>query len=162
MSCIKRYLASLFVILLGFNANTSIANVTPDDLFGLDLEDLLKIEVYSPSAYTKISSVLNPASITVISSEDIRLTPARNINDLIEIYVPGAFYTTHNEGSHMGIRGIMSDRNVKFLLLVNGRNLNQKGHSGIRSELDHWDMSVIKHIEVIRGPGSVISCHGSI
>ena len=162
MSRFSRYLVSLLVILLATNANTSIAKISLDELLSLDLEDLLKAEIYSPSAYTKISSVLNPASITVITSEDIRLTPARNINDLIEIYVPGAFYTTHNEGSHMGIRGIMSDRNVKFLLLVNGRNLNQKGHSGIRSELDHWDMSDIQRIEVIRGPGSVISGPGAI
>ena len=50
MSRIARYLVPLFAILLATNANTSIANVSLDELLSLDLEDLLKIEVYSPSA----------------------------------------------------------------------------------------------------------------
>jgi len=133
-----------------------------EELFALSLEDLLKVKVRTPSAYTKVAPARNPASITTITADDIRLTPARNINDLMEIYVPGAFYTTHNEGAHMGIRGIMSDRNVKFLLLVNGRNLNQKGHNGVRTELDHWDMTDIQRIEIVRGPGSVVNGPGAI
>lgn len=133
-----------------------------EQLITLSLEELLKIKVATPSAYNKIEPARNPASITTITAEDIRLTPARNISDLMEIYVPGAFYMTHDEGAHMGIRGIISDRNVKFLLLVNGRNLNQKGHNGVRTEIDHWDMGDIQRIEIIRGPGSVVNGPGAI
>src|SRR5262245_27785896 len=76
-----------------------------------------------------------PDSVTTITEEDIRLTPARNIYDLMEVYVPGALWMNHSEGPHMGIRGIISDRNTKFLLLVNGRNLNQNAHNGAADEL---------------------------
>jgi len=82
-----------------------------------------------------------PVSVTGITAEDIRLTPHRNLLDLIEVYVPGAMVMTHSDGMKLGMRGIISDRNVKFLLLVNGRNINQTAHSGAAAELTNWPTS---------------------
>jgi outer membrane receptor for ferrienterochelin and colicin len=49
------------------------------------------------------------------------------------------------------MRGIISDREDKYLLLVNGRIMNERTHYGAASERDD-----IEHIEVIRGPGSAV------
>jgi outer membrane receptor protein involved in Fe transport len=103
-----------------------------------------------------------PASITTITDQDIRLTPARNVYDLLEVYVPGASWVIHSEGPHPGIRGIISDRNYKFLLLVNGRLMNQKAHGGAVTELESWELSDIAQIDILRGPGSVTYGPGAI
>ena len=65
-----------------------------------------------------------PACVTTITAEDIARTPARNILDLMEIYVPGMLYMNHSDGPEPGIRGIIADRPYKFLVNVNGMNVN--------------------------------------
>jgi outer membrane receptor protein involved in Fe transport len=132
-----------------------------DELQSLDLEQLLKMNV-GVGNLTKSNALTTPASVTTITEEDIRLTPARNIIDLLEVYVPGASFVIHSEGLHPGIRGIISDRNYKFLLLVNGKVMNQNAHGGVTTELEDWDLSDIAQIDVLRGPGSVTYGPGAI
>jgi outer membrane receptor protein involved in Fe transport len=127
----------------------------------MSLTDLLEIPTTAGSL-TGTTASKTPVSVTTITAEEIALSPARNLYDLIEIYVPGAFVMNHNDDFHPGIRGIIADRNLKFLLLVNGRNMNQKGHSGATAELDNWDLNDIAQVEIIRGPGSVTYGPGAI
>jgi outer membrane receptor protein involved in Fe transport len=127
----------------------------------MSLTDLLEITTTAGSL-TGTTASKTPVSVTTITAEEIALSPARNLYDLIEIYVPGAFVMNHNDDFHPGIRGIIADRNLKFLLLVNGRNMNQKGHAGATAELDNWDLNDIAQVEVIRGPGSVTYGPGAI
>lgn len=131
-------------------------------LLGLSLQELGDIKVSTPAALTSLSQQELPAAVTVITAEDIALTPARNIYDLLEVYVPGAIWMNHEEGPHPGFRGSISNRNNKFLLLVNGRVMNSKGHYGAKSELEQWNMADIKRIEVVRGPGSVTYGPGAV
>ena len=42
----------------------------------------------------------------------------------------------HWEAPHMGMRGIIGDRDDKYLLVLNGRVLNEKTHYGALSERD--------------------------
>jgi outer membrane receptor protein involved in Fe transport len=127
----------------------------------MSLEDLLQVTMTTGSL-TEASRLTTPVSITVITAQDIKLTPARNINDLIEIYVPGAWWMSHYEGGHIGMRGIIADRNYKFLMLVNGRLMNQRGHGGAYTEMENWDLNDIERIEILRGPGSVTYGPGAI
>jgi len=124
-------------------------------------EDLLFMEV--PGVIVPLTNRSQiPASVTTITAEDIQITPAKNIIDLIEVYVPGALWMNHSDGTQVGIRGVISDRRNKYLLLVNGRLMNVKGHTGIESELETWDKDDIEKIEIIRGPGSVTYGPGAI
>jgi outer membrane receptor protein involved in Fe transport len=136
-----------------------------DQLKALDLPGLLAgaapVGTITNSG-TNAGPSSTPASVTTITAEDIRLTPARNIYDLLEVFVPGTGWFIHSEGPHPGFRGIISDRNNKFLLLVDGRLMNQKGHSGAITELENWDLSDIAQIDVLRGPGSVTYGPGAI
>jgi outer membrane receptor protein involved in Fe transport len=127
----------------------------------MSLTDLLNITT-TAGTLTGTTASKTPVAVTTITAAEIELSPARNLYDLIEIYVPGAFVMNHNDDFHPGIRGIIADRNLKFLLLVNGRNMNQKGHSGATAELGNWDLSDIAQVEVIRGPGSVTYGPGAI
>ncbi len=136
-------------------------SVNVEALLQLSLEELMEVRVTSASL-VGFRKQLSPASVTTITHEMIRITPARNILDLIETYVPGAVWINHYEGGHPGIRGLIVDRNYKFLLLVNGVNLNQKSHNGASTELENWELSDIERIEIVRGPGSVTYGPGAI
>ena len=67
----------------------------------------------------------------------IRKSGARSVLDLLEMYVPNMHYLPHHwEPRHIGIRGIIGDREDKYLLLVNGKVMNEKTHLGAMSERD--------------------------
>lgn len=156
----------LFLLICLISSQSLLADTIPDSsittYLNMDMEELLNIKVLVPAAITHLSKIETPAAITVIDSTDIINTPARNIYDLMEIYVPGAFWMNHEEGPHMGFRGIIVSRNIKYLLLVNGRNMNNKARFGAKSELEAWDLMDIKKIEIIRGPGSVTYGPGAV
>lgn len=155
---IVRNLLLTYLILLVLGWQPVFAD---EDYFAMSLEKLLKQDItLATLSAGNLSKV--PASVTIINSDDIKYTPARNIYDLLEVYVPGAMWRYHGEGPHPGIRGILTDRNYKLLLLVNGRNMNQKAHNGATSELENWDLNDIEKIEIIRGPGSVTYGPGAI
>jgi len=142
-------------------APPAVAESQEEVLYNMSSDELFNVSVH-PGSLTRVDKNRLPVSVTTITAEQIALTPARNIYDLIEVYVPGALWVNHYEGPHPGIRGIISERNYKFLLLVNGHLVNQKAHNGATIELGHWDLSDIETIEVIRGPGSVTYGPGAI
>lgn len=152
---------ALLLILLFFTSSL-YAQEDVDNTFSLSLEELVTVKIAVPAALTKLTTARTPASITVITAEDIKNTPARNIYDLIEVYVPGAIWMNYEEGPVLGIRGSMTERGYKYLLRVNGRVMNNKGHYGAKSELEQWDLNDISRIEVIRGPGSVTYGPGAV
>jgi len=127
---------------------------------GMSLEELVKLDI--PGLMTRSNEGISPSAVTRITEEDIRLTPARNIYDLLEVYVPGAFWLIHNEGHHMAIRGLSSDRETKILLLVNGVKINQDAYAGAVDEIINWDLNDIREIQVVRGPGSVTYGPGAL
>jgi outer membrane receptor protein involved in Fe transport len=138
-----------------FAADVNEAN----DLFAMSLEQLMDVGVYAPATLTEKDPLKTPASVTTITSRDIELTPARNILDLIEIYVPGALWFNHNTGPTLGMRGI-TDRS-KYLVTINGININIRP-LGALPELLNWELNDIDRIEIVRGPGSVTYGPGAI
>ena len=133
-----------------------------NDLFNMSLEQLMDVGVYAAATITEKDPLKTPACVTYITAEDIARTPARNILDLMEIYVPGMIWMNHGDGPEPGIRGIIADRPYKFLVNVNGMNVNIKSQYGARVELLNWELSDIDRIEVVRGPGSVTYGPGAI
>lgn len=152
----RRILFSASVFILGFSiCRGSERELTAEELSDLSIEDLLNVSVRAPAAITNIGAAETPASVTTLSAEDIGRTPARNLLDLIEIYVPGAIWMTSEEGPVLGIRGSISGWNNKYLLIVNGKQLNSKSLYGSISELELWDLGDIRQVDIVRGPGSV-------
>jgi outer membrane receptor for ferrienterochelin and colicin len=127
----------------------------------LSLSDLMSLSE-AVGTLTRMDKNKVPVSVTTITEDDIRATPARNLLDLIEALVPGAMYTDHPEQARLGMRGMIVDRNYKFLLLVDGHLMNQKTHAGVVTEIQNWDMNDIKQVKVIRGPGSVTYGPGAV
>ncbi len=131
-----------YMMLFSIIATPSFVQANSLDFFELSLQDLSELKVrtatLSPSALAD-----TPSSITIITREQIEHTPARNILDLLETYVPGLSVFESNAGGDIRIRG-MGQRNYKTVLLINGRPVNQKAQHGSIVELNNWDMTDIE------------------
>ena len=133
------------------------------DLTELSIEDLMNVEVVSTATLTKTTPRLVPAAVTTITAEQIKASGARSLFELLDIYVPNLQVIRHHwESDHMGLRGIINDRDDKYLLLVNGRIMNERTHFGALSERDLVLLSDIHHIDVVRGPGSALYGPGAV
>lgn len=133
------------------------------DLFELSIEELMEIEIVSSATLTRTKPRLVPASVTTITQEDIAASGARSLFELLDIYVPNLQWIRHHwESDHMGLRGIINDRDDKYLLLVNGRNMNERTHYGALSERDIVMLGDIHHIDIVRGPGSALYGPGAV
>ena len=104
-----------------------------------------------------------PAAVTRITQDMIRSSGARSLYELFDIYVPNFQWIKHNYlGPHFGLRGIISDKDEKYLLLVNGRTMNERTTQGTNPEQDMPMLDDIHHIDIIRGPGSAIYGLGAV
>ncbi len=134
-----------------------------NDLFDLSIEELMNVEVASTATLTEANPRLVPAAVTTITEEDIQASGARSLFELLDIYVPNLQWIRHNwEADHLGLRGIINDRDDKYLLLVNGRIMNDRTHYGALSERDLMYLKDIHHIDIIRGPGSGLYGPGAV
>lgn len=133
------------------------------DLLALSLEELMQVEISSSATLTDTKQRLVPAAVTTITREQIQASAARSLFELLDIYVPNLQWIRHHwESDHLGMRGIMNDRDDKYLLLVNGRIMNERTHYGAMSERDLVLLNDIHHIDVIRGPGSTLYGPGAV
>ena len=135
-----------------------------DDILLMDLEDLSQIETSDRSMTLTETDIKNiPSSMTIITQKDIQESGARNLDELLEIYVPDVAYMYKVQGNQLGMGGIISDRNNKILLRLNGQNLNIKASDG-GAVTERWFSMLgdIKKITVISGPGSSIYGPGAI
>ena len=98
---------------------------------------------------------LSPSVTSILTSKDIERIGARRLTDVLE-YLPGVHISSTRNGSNViGFRGIYSESNAQVLILVNGIPVRNTLFGGKPFE---WDMPVknISHVEIIRGPGSML------
>ena len=128
-------------------------------------EEILFMEIPTvvTATLTKTAPRLVPAAMTTVTDEQIKASGARSLFELLDIYVPDLQVIRHHwEPDHIGLRGIINDRDDKYLLLVNGRNMNDYTHFGALSERDMVLLSDIHHIDIVRGPGSALYGPGAV
>ncbi len=133
------------------------------ELFEMSIEQLMEIEVVSTATLTEAKPRLVPAAMTTITEEQIQASGARSLFELLDIYVPNLQWMRHHwESNIMGLRGILNDRDDKYLMLVNGRVMNERTHYGALSERDLVLLRDIHHIDIVRGPGSAMYGPGAV
>jgi outer membrane receptor protein involved in Fe transport len=132
------------------------------ELYAMSLSELLQVKVTS-SSLTDVKNDLSPVPVINISQTDIELSGARSLDELLEIYVPGfiMMYKGYSAQS-LGVRGVISDRNNKVLLLVNGKTMNGRTLAGAVSERLLTMLNDIDRIEVIQSPQSSLYGPGAI
>ncbi len=163
MNLVKYSLYFLFFFILSITVvGQQISDTTKaKDLVQLSFADLMNLQVET-GTLTSIERSKVPAIVTVITKEEIENTPARNLLDLLEVYVPSGSFVNHWLGPRIGIRGIMGDQNTSYLLIVNGESMNLQYEDGPVFEIQNKDLSDIEKIEIISGPGSVTYGPGAI
>src|SRR3984885_9534136 len=130
----------------------------PPDLFDKSLEDLMSIEidsVYGASGFKqKVTEA--PASVTIITSEDIQRYGYRTLADILR-NVRGFYVSNDRNYSYLGVRGfgLPGNYNNGIALLVDGHRLNDNIFDAalIGTEFP-LDVDLIDRVEVIRGPNS--------
>ncbi|MFW5784581.1 MAG: TonB-dependent receptor plug domain-containing protein [Chitinispirillaceae bacterium] len=126
------------------------------------LESLLNM-VVSSGSFLDLNADKFPASVSVITSEMIRVSGARHMSELLEIYVPGFQYMFNKwNGTLWGMRGVANDRNSKIIFLVNGHKLNTQARDGFQSETVLGFLGDIERVEVLRGPAGLVYGSGAI
>lgn len=120
------------------------------DLSGLDIGDLQKIEVVTPS---RRSEPLNEVAgaITVLTEEDIRRSGATTLPEVLRL-VPGVHVgRVDTEKWAVGIRGFNGLLENKNLVLLDGRPLTSPFAADVDWSNQSVPLETIERIEVVRG-----------
>jgi outer membrane receptor for ferrienterochelin and colicin len=160
----------LFIItlLLSVNVSAQTDSTKKIKLFSSSVEELLLIPVKEKKEVSIASNVVKdidkqPASVTVISKEQIKLSGARTLSEVLTVFSPGYFAVEDQDDIIAGFRGLAPDNNSKVLLLINGQNLNTEFFWGPPDAvLNSQNLEYIERIEVIRGSGSVTLGQGAL
>lgn len=129
-----------------------------EPLSALSLEDLLNIQVTSTSRREETQQ-LAPGVITVVSSQEIHQYGARTLGDVIDrlvgMQVLSSHQRPHNKTSIRAMNG--AHQEGWEVVLLNGRPIHEGTDGGFNFDIYlGFPLEMIDHIEVIRGPGSVI------
>ncbi len=138
------------VILAGSKSSLSQAA----DLTELSLEDLLKIEVTTASKKEE-SIALSTNVVSVITRREIEESGAITLYDLMK-RVPGFFPSQQATWSLLTSRGLPSDSNDHFLLLIDGHPQNSIVGQGYQQQDLVPTLDQVERVEIVRGPGSVM------
>jgi len=119
------------------------------------LEELGTIQVYGASKHLQSASDA-PASVTVITADEIQKHGYRTLADILES-ARGFYITYDRDYTFVGVRGFgrLGDWNTRILLLIDGHRTNNNilGQSMIGPEF-LVDVDLIERVEIIRGPSS--------
>jgi iron complex outermembrane receptor protein len=127
-------------------------------LADLSLEELGNIKVTSVSR-TPERLVDAPASIYVISRDDIRRSGAANLPDVLRL-APNLHVAQVNSGSYaISARGLNGSNNSapnKMLVMIDGRSVYSPLFSGVFWDAQDLVLEDIERIEVVSGPGGTL------
>lgn len=151
-------LCLVLIMLMAFHRGAWASNqAAPEDditdLTDLSLEELVSVDF---SSVMKSRSALKntPASIFVLTSEEIRRTGATSIPEALRV-VPGLHVARIDSNKWaISTRGFSAEFANKLLVLMDGRAVYTPFFSGTWWDQEDVMMDDIERIEVIRGPGA--------
>lgn len=125
------------------------------DLTNLEIEDLARVRLFTASRHLADSRKA-PAAITLIDRDEIARYGWRTLAELLRSVT--GFYTAYDRTyDYVGVRGFLEsgDYNARILLLIDGHRLNENIYDSAAIGTDFpLDLSLIDHVEIVRGPGS--------
>lgn len=155
------FVALLLAAPLGATAQPTDAGEAGDPF--ADLEALLDEPVQTAATYTQRVSEA-PASVTIISSEEIDRAGYRTLGEALAT-VRGIYLSSDRSYSTIGVRGFSppDDYNSRAAVLVDGIPVRDAavGVAPLGGELG-VPLSAVERIEVVRGPGSTLYGTGAM
>jgi outer membrane receptor protein involved in Fe transport len=128
------------------------------DLTQLDLEQLMEVKVEAASMHEQ-SLEDAPASVTIITQDEIRRYGWRTLAQALS-YAGSLFTSNDRSYTAIGVRGfgLPGDFGTRFLIMVNGHNMADNIFSQTAEVEQNFplDMTLVKRIEIIRGPSSAL------
>lgn len=127
-------------------------------LTDLTLEELLQVEVVSGASKYEQKVTEAPASVTVVTSDEIGAFGYRTLAEILQS-VRGFFVRDDRNYTYVGVRGFgrVGDYNTRVLLLIDGHRVNEDIFDGMYVGTEAvLDVDLIERVEVIRGPGSAL------
>jgi iron complex outermembrane receptor protein len=121
------------------------------------LEDLLNTTISAAAKYEQKSKDA-PASVSIISAEDIRKSGYTTLAEVLNKEC-GFFLSDDRNYTFVGMRGFLipGSYNNKILILLDGHSLNESVYgSGYYGDEYALNFSSIERIEIVRGPGSAL------
>lgn len=124
------------------------------------IEDMLALETQLMDMVVSASQVAEPVReapvpVTLITREMIEESGARNLLELLTLYVPGMTRAEDHNELNVAMRGIYASSQQKILILLDGHRLNSRAYSSANPDFS-IGLDKLKRIEVLRGPGSSI------
>lgn len=145
----------------GYSQDAAPDTAAAADLTEMSLEDLMDVEIVSVSKKTETVRD-TPSNITVITEQQIKEWGSRNLKDVLARVAGFVVVADRDEWVFSG-RGILSDNNQKYLILIDGKKMNSIDNFGPGHITEiPMDLSNVKRIEIIRGPGSVVWGSGAL
>ena len=118
-----------------------------------DLEKFIN-SLISVSTQKSLPTRYSPNIVTLVTEEEIKAMGARDLVDVLNL-VPGFHFAQDIRGNvGLGIRGNWAAEG-KVLIMMNGKEINEHYYAHTYFG-NHFPVSMIKRIEIIRGPGSSI------
>ncbi len=142
-------------VALPFLAHGAIQLAQAPDLADLELEQLTRITVTSASRREE-RLVEAPASIFVITAEDIRRSGANSIPEVLRLAPNLHVARADNNQYAISARGFNNVLANKMLVLIDGRAVYSPLFSGVFWEAQDTMLQDIERIEVISGPAATL------
>jgi iron complex outermembrane receptor protein len=127
----------------------------PENFANLSLEELSDVRVVSVSKREERLGDA-PASVFVITSDDIRRSGARSLPEALRL-APNLHVAQAPSGGYtITARGFAGNSANKQLVMIDGRSVYTPLFSGVFWDVQQLPMESIERIEVISGPGGTL------
>lgn len=154
MTTYKSYFLSLSAALLLLISFPCLAQNDANELYVLELEDLMDIKV-SSSTKSTLTIQKAPSVIRTFTKEDFQHFGFQTLSDVLNA-VPGhqsELYRSNHR--NIWVRGVQSRYNNKVLMLIDGMPYRDSFYGHISSNFA-IPLEMIEKVEIINGPGSVL------
>ncbi len=134
-----------------------------DYLLSLSMAELARLPIQSSGLFPMARNQA-PGSHYVVDTEQLQRMGIRSIAEYIDRQVPGMSTAIHgNQGTIIGVRGMLIDNNSKTIMLRDNININNRQILGINgSDLSTTLLGDIERVEISTGPGTLRYGSGAI